>query len=583
MSRKRPASRKLRVLAVDPCLIQKLDTRSISQLTLQLEWEELEWTQSGFLGEYFEVVTYDWSCRCHYQPATLDDRIVLIEDGLPADLSDARFHQQMVYAVASQVVQFFERVLGRPMQWSSRNGFLRRLKLYPYAFRDENAYYSPGEGAILFGYFAARPGMDGRHFHGETVFTSLCFDIVVHETVHALLDGLRPGFLHPTNPDVRAFHEAFADLVALLLRFSFPELLEHELKRSEGQLLGDNVLLRLGHEFGLAVGRNSPLRSAVEWSEEKREWVLNSRPLTEGRNWEDSYERGAVLVAAILEAFLEVYKQRTADLIRIAKRGHDGQFDMTSDLDLVKRLAWEASDTASGMLRVCVRALDYTPPVDITFSDYLRAVITASRDHEPIDTFGVRVALVESCRVRQIFARELSTMTEESLVWKPFKVEETKFYKKLQGEAKSQLESLRFGMDRETAFLVERRIRRHLKKFFATKLLLPARRGRVSGTRRRRSARKVTRELGLVVGHEFEVESVRPARRPTSIGWLEELVVVLRQKFTEGNTTCHGGSTLLIEPKTGEIKYCIGKYPLHHTSDAEKNSWGATGLENPYR
>ena len=49
---------------------------------------------------------------------------------------------------------------------------------------------------------------------GESVFTCLSHDVIVHELTHALLDGLRPHFTIPTQIDVLAFHEAFADLIA---------------------------------------------------------------------------------------------------------------------------------------------------------------------------------------------------------------------------------------------------------------------------------------------------------------------------------------------------------------------------------
>lgn len=597
-----PIERRLRVFAVDPGTQQELATSKISKLVVRIPWEQLEVLETGIRGEYLEVVSYNASCHCVYRVADFNNTSVLVEDGYQANLDDPRFHQQMVYAVASSVIQKFENVLGRRMQWTeSEDGqFVKRLKLYPYGFWGPNAYFIPKSNSIFFGYFQAKPACKSLHYKGETVFTSLSFDIIVHETVHALLSGLRPGFSHPTNPDVRAFHEAFADLVALLLRLSYPEIIAHELRRCEGKLVGKNVLLRLGHEFGSTTGEKGALRSALDWCDEERVFKISQRTLEGPHAWEDSYQRGSVLVAAVLETFLEIYGRRTVDLIRIAKRYCHGPVDLSSDHDLVKRLSEEASQTAESLLILCIRAIDYTPPVDITFSDYLRAMITASREHEPHDCLGYRVALIESCRKRRIFAPDLSTMTEQSLVWDPYELESVKaetFAKSLKRVTEKQLNLLRFGLDRASTFEAEKRIKQNLRMFLKEKLLVGARRDRVTRKgqkhrkyRRRPSTRQsykrtIAKSLGLVLGRSFKVESARPARRPSSRGWVEELVVVVRQDFqrSELSASYHGGATLLINPETGRIKYCVKKTTTEHSVRPSQRPIGARADLSPYR
>ena len=87
--------------------------------------------------------------------------------------------------------------------------------------------------------------------------------------------------------------------------------------------------------------------------------------------------------------------------------------------DLVNRLAEEAAKTSKQILNMSIRALDYCPPVDINFGDYLRAIITADTDLVPDDDLGYRIAFIEAFRRRGIYPRDIRTLSPQSLCWKP--------------------------------------------------------------------------------------------------------------------------------------------------------------------
>ncbi len=53
---------------------------------------------------------------------------------------------------------------------------------------------------------------------------------------HAVIDGIRTYFTEPTNPDVLAFHEGFADLCALFSHFSQHDSLIDAIQRTGGRL-----------------------------------------------------------------------------------------------------------------------------------------------------------------------------------------------------------------------------------------------------------------------------------------------------------------------------------------------------------
>src|SRR4029078_984953 len=114
--------------------------------------------------------------------------------------------------------------------------YVRQLRIHPHAIRDANAYYDPDRKALLFGYFPATEQFQGANYPGGLVFTCLSPDIVAHEMTHAILDSIHHRYMEDTNPGVAAFHEGFADIVALLQRFTFTRLVEDELFRAAGRM-----------------------------------------------------------------------------------------------------------------------------------------------------------------------------------------------------------------------------------------------------------------------------------------------------------------------------------------------------------
>jgi hypothetical protein len=418
-----PVVRRLRVLAFDPSLATRLSTVAFNEISAAIPWEDL---QPGPVGEYLEVVDVDPASGVFYHPVDLEHPHLLAEDGLSPSESNPHFHQQMVYAVAMTTIQHFERALGRKALWSdrriaSRSGykrqFVRRLRIYPHALRDRNAYYSPAKKALLFGYFPVA-SKDDDNTPGTVVFTCLSHDIVAHETTHALLDGVHPRFNEPTNPDVHAFHEAFADIVALFQHFTYPIVLESQIRRTRGDLHSENLLGQLAQQFGRATGRGAALRDALGGrDEETGAW----RPRRPDPHALDStmgaHARGAILVAAVFRAFLLIYRSRTADLFRIATQGTGTLPDGEIHPDLTARLAHEAARCADRVLQMCIRAIDYCPPVDITYGDFLRGIITADLDFSPEDKESFRIVFIESFREWGIAPRGISSMGVDALAW----------------------------------------------------------------------------------------------------------------------------------------------------------------------
>ncbi|MFG0319960.1 MAG: peptidase S8, partial [Planctomycetota bacterium JB042] len=294
---------------------------------------------------------------------------------------------------------------------------------------------------------------------------------------------------------------------------------------------------------------------------------------------DEPHERGAILVAAVFDAFLSIYRSRIDDLLRIATQGSGLLAPGELHPDLVKRLAKEASTAADHVLRICIRALDYCPPVDITFGDYLRALITADVDAVPDDRMHYRLAFVEAFQRRGIYPGDVRTLSEESLVWRPPRSHDVDLTPLFAPGAGIEPE-WRQTSDRRELWERMRRNARTVHRWLRTSCSGP-----------------MAEEIGLAISTDapksvfrrhgrptIEVHSVRLARRGTPLGDTRtDFVIEILQRRRgyldaetqarvdaegpdreddHGDFVMRGGCTLLVDPETCRVRYAINKHIL---------------------
>ncbi len=600
-----PASRRLRIFATDPGASVELNTAFINEATVEVPWETARDIENlltpGPVGEYLEVVDVDPPSARIYDPVDLNNPYLLAQDGLSPSEGNPQFHQQMVYAVAMRTIRNFEIALGRRALWAEREvpiaandenseadsparttrAFVRRLRLYPHALREANAYYSPDKRALLFGYFPAENALES----GQLVFTALSHDVIAHETTHALLDGIHRYYQEATNIDVPAFHEAFADIVAIFQHFTFPELLQYELQRSHGALTQGQLMAGLARQFGRAIGQRDALRSAIGTPPNRDEYA----------NAQEAHDRGRVLLAAVFDAFLKIYDRRTQDLMRLASGGSGILQPGALHPDLVGRLAEAATKSAQHVLKLSIRALDYMPPVDPRFGDFLRALVTANSDLVPNDKFGYRIAFIEAFGARGIPADGVRTLSPESLRWQTLQPDAQP-----RGLGEFIRKNIDLGWDvrgdRQTAWQAARVNAALLHQWLSDPINFSEEHARAFGLNRglppANGLDDFPRRDEAYKRPRFEVHSVRPARRLTEDGEMRtDIIAVITQRrrlATEGfpDEEFRGGCTLILDRREDAlpVRYCI-TIPVSSANRARgalQNRVAATAARGPY-
>jgi hypothetical protein len=362
------ATREITVLAEDPTVTDQHGVPLYTKVRIPNEA-----LLPGPRGSRIEVIDFDATANMFYEPLKLKIGQDILADHPSAEKlqRDPTLHAQHVYGVAAATLFEFERSLGRSLSWGF-GGQSHQLKIAPHAFREDNAYYSKADEALMFGYFP-HPKDKKR-----TIYTCLSHDIVAHETTHALLDGLRDQLMRPSSPQQAAFHEGFADVVALLSILRSEQMIHFALQKMNIANAGDqrvgvrstldkikNVsdLLGLAKEMGTSFGSLSfdALRRSVKIKP-------NSRLL---EKTVEEHDLGEILVACVMQAFIEVWHRRLKNKLQ-----KTNATNKTAKTD-VWRVAEEGAKAAQHLLNMVIRAIDYLPPVHVTFADFLKALITS--------------------------------------------------------------------------------------------------------------------------------------------------------------------------------------------------------------
>jgi hypothetical protein len=316
------------------------------------------------------VVDYDASAAVQYPALDPEPEADVHASKSDAQLlADPAFHRRNVYAIVMRTLAAFEKALGRRVAWGSRG---HQLYVVPHAFADANAFYSREDRALLFGYFPARSrkrskGREEPAGREEMVYTCLSHDIVALLSVFSLREVVGK-ILEIVADEHRLSRKATSGRAVLPRKIlGFEEL-------ARSGLLG--LAKQMGAE--LAIARGAALRRSVE--------ITPSTKRYQDPEFMEPHRRGELLVAAVLRAFLHAWVERIESLGDVGQ----GMVDR-------ERVVEDGADLADALLSMSIRALDYCPPLELEFPDYLSALLTADAELARDDgRWNLRRRLLES-------------------------------------------------------------------------------------------------------------------------------------------------------------------------------------------
>ncbi|MGE0495362.1 MAG: hypothetical protein AB7S38_39515 [Vulcanimicrobiota bacterium] len=167
------------------------------------------------------------------------------------------------FAAAAKTVQIFDEKMqqytGKSIKWAfnedqlgiAPNAGAKLPQPMPNAFYTRFAFEEggPEQGNLFF--------FDYPNAAGKNTSTGNSGEVVSHEAGHAILDALRPNYFTSMAFEAGAFHEAFGDMVSMLVSMENDQVLDKVVEQTGGDLSNPNILAELGEEMGKSIGRSA--------------------------------------------------------------------------------------------------------------------------------------------------------------------------------------------------------------------------------------------------------------------------------------------------------------------------------------
>lgn len=284
-----------------------------------------------------------------------------VGDGFNRDITrtDPRFIQVNVFGTVFLTMCMFEEkdVLGRRLKWAFD---APQLLVIPQAGNMKNAFYERDSHSLQF--FWHRDPETSKLIHA-----ALNSDVIAHETAHAILDGIAPDLYDAVTPQSLALHEAIADLTAGLIAFRRPQLRKKVLDQTGGTIENETAFSMIAESFGdEGQGYFRSLRS-----------LNNNKTLDPAAAEKNRVDRcsphslSQVLSGALYSVLIKMHKDRQQ---RIGAQENKTPFAASGKALFV---------AAEQFKRMIFRALDYLPPGEVSFADYVRAILAADQAAHP--------------------------------------------------------------------------------------------------------------------------------------------------------------------------------------------------------